>query len=336
MEIVHTHCAGLDVHKKTVVAALIVPGPKRSWDHETRTCGTLTADLLASSDWLTAHDVTHGAMESTGEDGKPVFNLLESDFHVVLGNAQHIKAVPGRKTDVSDAEWRADPRTHGVLRARFGPPLGQRERRDVTRHRSTFVRERASVVNRVQKVLASAHITPARVATDVLGGSGRAMLEALSVGQASPTEMAELAKGRPRAKREPLAKAFWASLTTWTTRSPALRRRSRPTVPRVQRRSACRRRSPGWPARRPKSWWRTWARPCVACRQPSIWPRGQASPRAATQARANAARARRARAIGRWASRCIRQPMPPRARSTPLGRGVARGRWPGGFDSAVA
>jgi transposase len=208
MEIVHTHCAGLDVHKKTVVAAIIVPGPKRSGYQETRTFGTMTVDLLALADWLTAHGVTHVAMESTGEYWKPVFNLLESDFHVVLVNAQHIKAVPGRKTDVNDAEWIADLLKHGLLKASFVPPLGQRELRDLTRHRSTFVRERVNLVNRVQKVLESANIKLASVATDVLGVSGRAMLEALIVGQASPTEMAELAKGRLRETRESLAKAL--------------------------------------------------------------------------------------------------------------------------------
>jgi transposase len=208
MDIVHTHCAGLDVHKKTVVAAIIVPGPKRSGYHETRTFGTMTADLLALSDWLTAHSVTHVAMESTGEYWKPVFNLLESDFHVILVNASHIKAVPGRKTDVNDAEWIADLLKHGLLKASFVPPLGQRELRELTRHRSNVVRERVNLANRVQKVLESANIKLASVATDVLGVSGRAMLEALIVGQASPTEMAELAKGRLREKREPLAKAL--------------------------------------------------------------------------------------------------------------------------------
>jgi transposase len=208
MEIVHTHYAGLDVQKKTVVAAIIVPGPKPSGYQETRTFGTMTVDLLTLSDWLRAHGVTHVAMESTGESWKPVFNLLESDFQVLLVNAAHIKAVPGRKTDVNDAEWIADLLKHGLLKASFVPPLGQRELRDLTRHRSTFVRERASLVNRVQKVLESANIKLASVATDVLGISGRAMLEALMAGQASPTEMAELAKGRLREKREPLAKAL--------------------------------------------------------------------------------------------------------------------------------
>jgi transposase len=208
MEIVHTHCAGLDVHKKTVVAAISVPGSKRSGYQETRTFGTMTAELLALSDWLAAHGVTHVAMESTGEYWKPVFNLLESDFHVLLVNAAHIKAVPGRKTDVNDAQWIADLLKHGLLKASFVPPLGQRELRELTRHRSNFVRERASLVNRVQKVLESANIKLASVATDVLGVSGRAMLEALIIGQASPAEMAELAKGRLREKRESLTQAL--------------------------------------------------------------------------------------------------------------------------------
>jgi len=169
MEIVHTHCAGLDVHKKTVVAAIIVPGPKRNGYQETRTFGTMTVDLLALSDWLLAHGVTHVAMESTGEYWKPVFNMLENDFHVLLVNAAHIKAVPGRKTDVNDAEWIADLLKHGLLKASFVPPLGQRELRDLTRHRSNFVRERVNLANRVQKVLESANIKLASVATDVLG-----------------------------------------------------------------------------------------------------------------------------------------------------------------------
>jgi transposase len=208
MEIVHTHCAGLDVHKKTVVAAIIVPGSQQNGHQETRTFGTMTVDLLALSDWLLAHGVTHVAMESTGEYWKPVFNMLESDFHVLLVNAAHIKGVPGRKTDVNDAEWIADLLKHGLLKASFVPPLGQRELRDLTRHRSNFVRERVNLANRVQKVLESANIKLASVATDVLGVSGRAMLAALIVGQASPAAMAELAKGRLRETREPLAKAL--------------------------------------------------------------------------------------------------------------------------------
>jgi len=186
MDIVHTHCAGLDVHKKTVVAAIIVPDPKGGLHKETRSFGTMTIDLLALSDWLMEHGVTHVAMESTGEYWKPVFNILENNFEVLLVNAQR----------------------HGLLRASFVPPLGQRELRELTRYRSTFVKERATLVNRLQKVLESANIKLASVATDVMGVSGRAMLEALIEGNAGPEELAELAKGRMREKRELLAKAL--------------------------------------------------------------------------------------------------------------------------------
>jgi transposase len=203
MDVIHTYCAGLDVHKKTVVAAIIVPGKK-----ETRTFETMTADLLTLSDWLTAHSVTHVAMESTGEYWKPVFNILEDNFEVLLVNAQHIKSVPGRKTDIKDAEWIADLLRHGLLKASFIPPVGQRELRELTRYRSTFVHEKATLVNRIQKVLESANIKLASVASNVVGASGRAMLAALIEGQASPAEMAELSKGRLRDKREQLVKAL--------------------------------------------------------------------------------------------------------------------------------
>jgi transposase len=208
MEIVHTHGAGLDVHQKTVVAAIIVPGPKPSGSQETRTFGTMTAARLTWSDGLLAHGVTSVAMESPGEDWKPVCNMLESDFQVLLGNAAHIKAVPGRKTDVNDAEWIAALLKHGLLKASVVPPVGPRARRDLTRHRSNVVRERVNVANRVQKVLERAHITLARVATEVLGVSGRARVEVLMAGQASPAERAALAQGRLREQREPLAKAL--------------------------------------------------------------------------------------------------------------------------------
>ena len=154
------------------------------------------------------YGVTHVAMESTGEYWKPVFNILENNFEVLLANARHIKAVPGHKTDVNDAEWIADLLRHGLLKASFIPPLGQRELRELTRYRSTFVRERATLVNRVQKVLESANIKLANVASDVMGVSGRAMLEALIQGQNSPVEMAELAQKRMRNKRDLLAKAL--------------------------------------------------------------------------------------------------------------------------------
>ncbi len=208
IEVVYPHCAGLDVHKKTVVAAIIVAQSNGELRKETQTFGTMTADLLTLSDWLMAQGVTHVAMESTGEYWKPVFNILEANFEVWLVNAQHIKAVPGRKTDVNDAEWIADLLRHGLLRASFIPPVGQRELRELTRHRSNFVRERANLINRVHKVLESANIKLASVATDVMGVSGRAMLAAIIEGQSTPAEMAELSKGRMRDKRDQLAKAL--------------------------------------------------------------------------------------------------------------------------------
>jgi transposase len=208
MDVVHTHSAGLDVHKKLVVAAIIVPDPVGGWHKETRTFGTMTTDLLALSDWLTSHGVTHVAMESTGEYWKPVFNILEANFEVLLVNAQHVKAVPGRKTDVKDAEWLGELLKHGLLRASFVPPVGQRALRELTRYRTTFVRERATLVNRVHKALDSANIKLTSVATDVMGVSGRAILAELIQGQATPEQMADLAKGRLRAKRDDLTKAL--------------------------------------------------------------------------------------------------------------------------------
>jgi len=208
MDIVHTHCAGLDVHKKTVVVTNIVPGPNGGLHKETRTFGTMTTDLLTLSDWLMELGVTHVAMESTGEYWKPVFNILENNCEVLLVNAQHIKAVPGHKTDVKDSEWIAELLRHGLMKASFVPPLGQRELRDLTRYRSTFVRTRATLVNRVHKVLEGANIKLTSVATDVMGVSGRAILAAIVQGQSTPEAMAELARGRMRDKRELLAKAL--------------------------------------------------------------------------------------------------------------------------------
>lgn len=208
MRIVYQNVAGLDVHKRMIAAALIVLGSDGAWHEERRSFGTMTSDLLALSDWLLVHGVTHVAMESTGEYWKPVFNILESGFEVILVNARHLSKVPGRKTDRSDAEWLAEVMQCGLLTASFIPPEGQRELRELTRYRSTFIRERATLVNRVQKVLESANIKLASVASDVMGVSGRAMLEAIIAGQASPTEMADLAKGRLREKREALVKAL--------------------------------------------------------------------------------------------------------------------------------
>lgn len=208
MRLVYNRCAGLDVHKKTVVACRVRVNEQNAWEQEVQTFGTMTCDLLQLLDWLQAWEVSHVAMESTGEYWKPVYNLLEDNVTVLLVNAQHVKHVPGRKTDVKDAEWLADLLAHGLLKASFIPAPPQRELRDLTRYRSTLVQERARAIQRLQKVLEQANIKLASVATDVLGVSGRRMLDALVAGQADAATMAALAKGRLRNKLPELAKAL--------------------------------------------------------------------------------------------------------------------------------
>jgi transposase len=203
MHIMYERCAGLDVHKKTVVACVLTPA-----EPETRTFGTMTAELLTLADWLLISGCTHVAMESTGDYWKPVFNILEGTFELLLVNAQHVKAVPGRKTDVKDAAWLAELLQHGLLRASFIPPVAQRELRDLTRYRSTFIQERVTLINRVQKLLEDANIKLAAVASDIMGVSGRAILAALLTGHADPQALADLAKGRLRSKRDQLTRAL--------------------------------------------------------------------------------------------------------------------------------
>jgi transposase len=208
MEVLYTHCAGLDVHKKTVVACCLTPGADGTPKREIRTFSTMTQDLLALSDWLTSLGITHVAMEATGEFWKPVYTILEATLTVLVVNAHHIKTVPGRKTDVKDAEWIADLLRHGLLRASFIPPLPQRDLRDLTRQRTTLVQDRATVVNRLQKVLEWANIKLTSVATDVTGVSARAMLEGIVAGEGDPAALAELAYGRMRSKRAALEQAL--------------------------------------------------------------------------------------------------------------------------------
>src|SRR4051812_22639067 len=213
MDILYPRCAGIDVHKNTVVVAVRCaagPGPARE---EVRTFATLTGDLLALADWLAEHAVTHVAMESTGVYWKPVFNLLEGRFGVILVNAEHIKQVPGRKTDVKDCQWIPQLLQHGLLRASFVPPEPIRGLRDLTRQRTQLTAERAAAANRIQKVLADANIKLASVATDVLGVSGRAMLEALTAGVTDPEQLAELARMRLRAKIPELQRALQGRVT---------------------------------------------------------------------------------------------------------------------------
>jgi transposase len=208
MDLIYPRCAGLDVHKKTVVACVRRGGPDGQAGPEVRTYGTMTADLIALADWLDAEGVSHVAMESTGVYWKPVFHLLEGRFEVLLVNARHIKQVPGRKTDVKDAEWIAQLLQCGLLSASFIPPPPIRELRDLTRQRAQLVRERAAAANRIQKVLEDANIKLASVATDVLGVSGRAMLAALIGGRDDPAALAALARGRLRDKTPELTRAL--------------------------------------------------------------------------------------------------------------------------------
>jgi transposase len=203
MDVVFTQCAGLDVHKKSITACRMVPDPigqEGEGIAELKTFGTMTRDLLALADWLTETSITHIAVESTGEYWKPVYNLLEGTFTVFLVHATHVKNVPGRQTDKADARWLAKLMRFGLLQASFIPPKGQRDLRDLTRYRTKLVQERVREVNRVQGVLERANIKLASGISDVMGASGRAMLEALIAGRADPATMAELAKRRMRTK----------------------------------------------------------------------------------------------------------------------------------------
>jgi len=203
MEVVHAQCCGLDIHKRFVTACVRTPNQR-----ETREFSTLTNDLLRLGDWLAEFGVTHVAMESTGVYWKPIWNLFEEDFTLLLVNAHHIKAVPGRKTDVKDAEWIADLLRHGLLRGSFVPDRAERELRELTRYRTSLVRERSAEVNRLQKTLEGANIKLASVASEVLGKSGRAMVEGLIAGETDGAVLAELAKGQLRQKREALTEAL--------------------------------------------------------------------------------------------------------------------------------
>jgi transposase len=208
MEVLYPRCAGIDVHKKTAVVCVITPKTEGGFERQVRTFTTLTVGLLAMLDWFVECGCSHVAMESTGEYWRPIYNILEGNVEVLLVNARHLKTVPGRKTDVKDAEWIAQLLQHGLLQASFIPPPEQRILRDFTRHRLNFIRERVNLVNRVQKVLEGANIKLASVASDIMGVSGRAMLAALLEGTQTPAEMADLAKGQLRFKRDPLEQAL--------------------------------------------------------------------------------------------------------------------------------
>jgi transposase len=213
MNPLHDCCAGLDVHQKTVVACIRRTNPDGTVWSQVRTFGTHTAELLALSDWLDAEGVRLVALESTGVYWKPVFNLLEDHFEVILVNAQHLKQVPGRKTDVKDAEWIAQLLQYGLLSPSFIPPPPIRELRDLTRQRTQMVRERAAVANRIQKILEDANIKLASVASDVLGVSGRAMIRAIIAGVEDSSRLADLAKRQLRGKIPQLKLALHGRIT---------------------------------------------------------------------------------------------------------------------------
>lgn len=207
MEVRFERCCGLDVHKRSITACCIyLEGSEAKKD--LRSFGTMTDDLLALADWLAGHEVTHVAMESTGSFWKPVWNILEADFELILVNPLHIKAFNRDKTDVRDCEWLADLLRHGLLKASFVPERGQRELRELTRYRTSLKEERAAEVNRLQKVLEGANIKLASVASNVVGKSGRQMVESLLAGDKAPEEIAQLALGRLREKIPQLERAL--------------------------------------------------------------------------------------------------------------------------------
>jgi len=204
VEVVYTHCCGLDVHKKTVVACTITPEGK-----EICTFSTMTDDLISMVDWIKNKGCTHVAMESTGSFWKPIFNLLELEgIQAMVVNAKHIKNVPGRKTDVKDAEWIAGLLRHGLLQGSYIPSRDQRELRELIRYRRSLIEERAREINRIQKVLEGANIKLSSIASDILGKSGRAMIEAMIAGEQDPEILSELAQRRLKKKKADLQRAL--------------------------------------------------------------------------------------------------------------------------------
>jgi len=199
MQVLYPRCCGLDVHKATIAACVLLADGHTKQKHLLR-CKTMTHDLLAFAEWLAGFGVTHVAMESTGVYWKPLWNVLEGRFELLLINAQHFKAVPGRKTDMKDCEWLADLLQHGLIRGSFVPPTATRDLRDLNRNRTILVQQRAAISNRIEKLLEDANIKLAAVASHVLGQSGRAMLHAISAGEADVDTLAGMARAKLRNK----------------------------------------------------------------------------------------------------------------------------------------
>lgn len=212
MEVLHADCAGLDVHKKTVVACVLHSGPGGQTQKETRTFGTVLPELERLRDWLVEQGCSHAGMEATGVYWKPVYNILEGHLTLLVVNAEHMKAVPGRKTDVKDAEWIADLVRHGLVRSSFIPERSQRELRELTRLRTALIQDRSRAVNRLQKTLEGANIKLASVLSDVTGASGQRILDALLRGEEDPESLAALADWRVKAERGALEEALMGKL----------------------------------------------------------------------------------------------------------------------------
>lgn len=208
MEVLIPRCCGIDVHKATLTACLLVSATASKTNKTVKTFSTMTADLLALKDWLEANECTHVAIESTGVYWKPVFNILEGSIQVVLANAREIKHVPGHKTDVKDCEWIADLLRFGLIKASFIPPKPIRELRDLTRYRTKLIQQRTAEKNRLEKFLEDANIKLSSVATDIFGVSGKDMLQALLEGKSTAEEIADLARGRLRNKKPELIEAL--------------------------------------------------------------------------------------------------------------------------------
>ena len=213
MEVIHPRCAGLDVHKQTVVACARVAG-NGPVEQEVRTFSSTTSGLLALTDWLESLGVAHVAMEATGVYWKPVWHVLEGHFELVLANAAHVKNVPGRKTDVNDATWLADLLAHGLIRASFVPPVAVQELRTLTRTRKQFVRERSSHAQRIEKLLEDANLKLSVVVSDILGKSGRAVLQAIIDGHTDPEYLASYISMRVKASRTELLEALRGRVST--------------------------------------------------------------------------------------------------------------------------
>lgn len=213
MEVLYSRCAGLDVHARSVTACVrIASGADVAYQH--RTASTTTRGLLELADWLTTHHVTHVAMEATGVYWKPVWHILDGQFALVLANAMHIRHVPGRKSDMTDAAWIADLLAHGLIRSSFVPPSPIQELRDLTRTRKQLVGEIARHTLRIQKTLEDANLKLTHVVSDILGTSGRAILRALIAGETDPERLADRTTGRLQAARVDLVDALHGHVTS--------------------------------------------------------------------------------------------------------------------------